>query len=171
MEPIKTVDKLIEVLENKQTKDSYLSIMQSVDIPIQEFEKYYTWKKDRYARNCLIKTDDFELLLVCFEKGQETPIHDFDSQQAWINILQGKLCEERFKVSEDGNKLEKLSSVTLGTNDYSFMSKVGIHRYINCYEARTVSLNLYSKPIEHWTRYNKDAKTTDIKTGYDSVYV
>jgi cysteine dioxygenase len=171
MEPIRTVKKLIKILEKKQPKDSYLSIMQSVEIPIREFEKYYTWKEDRYARNCLFKTDDFELLLICFEKGQETPIHDFDSQKAWINILQGKLCEERFRVAEDGSKLEKLSSVTLGTNDYSFMSKVGIHRYKNCYEARTVSLNLYHKPIARWTQYTEDAKSTTIKIEYDSIYV
>jgi cysteine dioxygenase len=145
--------------------------MQSVDIPIREFEKYYSWNKDGYARNCLVKTDDFELLLICFEKGQQTPIHDFDSNQAWIHTLQGSLVEERFRVSEDGTKLEQLSSMTINSSDYSFMSKIGIHRYKNVYEARTVSLNLYCKPIERWTEYDKNAKKKEIKVGYDAVYV
>ncbi|MFT6167720.1 MAG: cysteine dioxygenase [Vicingaceae bacterium] len=171
MDTIKTVDKLKEVLEQKVPKDSYLEIMQSIDIPIREFEKYYSWKKDGYSRNCLIKTNDFELLLICYEKGQETPIHDFDSNQAWIHTLQGSLIEERFRVSENGNKLEQLSSMTISPNDYSFMSKVGIHRYKNVYEARTVSLNLYCKPIEHWTEYDNNAKAKEVKVGYDAVYV
>jgi cysteine dioxygenase len=171
MEPIKTVDGLIEILKKKEAKDSYLDIMQSVDIPIGEFEKYYSWKRDGYARNCLVKTNDFELLLICFEKGQETPIHDFDAKQAWIHTLQGKLCEERFRVSEEGNKLEQLSSMTLSTSDFSFMSKVGIHRYKNVYETRTVSLNLYCQPVEQWTQYDENANPTEVKVGHDSVYV
>ena len=51
------------------------------------------------------------------------------------------------------------------------MSKVGIYRYKNIYEARTVSLNLYCKPIEHWTEYDKNAKTKEVRVGYDAVYV
>lgn len=171
MEAIKTVDELIEVLEKTEAKDSYLNIMQSLDIPIREFEKYYSWKPKSYTRNCLIKTADFELLLICYEKGQETPIHDFDARQAWIHTLQGKLKEERFTVSNDAGKLEQLSAMTLGIDDYSFMSNIGIHRYKNVYEARTVSLNLYCKPIEHWTEYNLNGKPTVVTVGYDSVYV
>lgn len=171
MKAIETVDELIETLKNKKTNKSHLEIMKSIDIPIREFEKYYSWKKDSYARNCLLKTDDLELLLICYEKGQETPIHDFDSKQAWIHTIQGKLCEERFRVTEDCNGLEQLSSTTLGTNDYSFMSQVGIHRYKNVYEARSVSLNLYCQPIEHWTQYNENGETEEVRVSYDSVYV
>lgn len=171
MEHIKTVDELIEVLEKKSSKNNYLEIMESIDIPIREFEKYYSWKRDGYARNCLIKTDDFELLLICYEKDQETPIHDFDSKQAWVHTIQGKLKEERFRISKDGNSLERLSAMTLGADDFSFMSHVGIHRYKNIFESRSVTLNLYCEPIEQWTQYDENAKTTQVKVSYDSVYV
>lgn len=171
MEPIKTVDKLIEVLEKKSSEESFLDIMKQIDIPLREFEKYYSWNRNKYARNCLIKTEDYELLLICYEKGQETPIHDFDSKQAWVHTVQGKLREERFRVAENGKKLEQLSAITLGTNDYSFMSHVGIHCYKNIYEARSVTLNLYCKPIQHWTQYDENAATTEVKVNYDSIYV
>lgn len=171
MERIKTVEKLITILEQKPARGSYLDVMQSIDIPLREFEKYYSWDKDAITRNCLVKTDDFELLLICYEKGQKTPIHDFYSQQAWINMIHGKLCEDRFRVSEDGMKLEQLSSITLSTNDYSFMNKVGIHQYRNVYESRSVSLNLYSKPITDWTEYDKKAQKKIVKIKYYSVYV
>ena len=171
MEFIKTVDELIEVLENSTTEGNYLRTMQSINIPISEFEKYYTWNPDAYTRNCLLKTDHFELLLICYEKGQETPIHDFDSQQAWINTVQGKIKEWQLRIAQDGKSLEQLSSITIGCEDYSFMNKVGIHQYKNVYEARSVSLNLYSKPIESWTQYDKNAKAKTIKVNYDSVYV
>jgi len=171
MDKIKTVDELISKLKQKSSDESYLDIMKQIDIPIREFEKYYSWNRNRYARNCLVKTENFELLLICYEKGQQTPIHDYDSKQAWIHTIHGKLSEERFRVSEDGKSLEQLSSRTLGTNDYSFMSHVGIHRYKNIYEARTVTLNLYCKPIEQWTQYEENASSSEVKVNYDSVYV
>ena len=171
MGKIKTVEELIGKLNQKSSDQSYLDIMKKVDIPLREFEKYYTWKSDNYARNCLVKTEDFELLLICFEKGQVTPIHDFGSKQAWIHTIQGKLSEERFRVSENGKSMEQLSSMTLGTNDYSFMSHIGIHRYKNIYEARTVTLNLYCDPIEQWTQYDGNANAIEVKVSYDSVYV
>lgn len=171
MGAIGTVDELIIKLNQKTSEESYLDIMSQIDIPLREFEKYYSWNKDRYARNCLAKTDDFELLLICFEKGQKSPIHDFDSRQAWIQIIQGKLRKERFILSESGDELKQVSATTLGSNDYSFMSKVGIHRYKNINNSRTVSLNLYCKPIEHWTQYNDNANSTEVKVNHDSVYV
>lgn len=171
MRQIKTVDELIKVLGKNSKDASYLEILQSIDIPKREFEKYYTWKRDAYARNCLIKTANFELLLLCFEKGQETPIHDFDSKQAWVYTIQGKLKEERFRVVNNGGKLEQISATTLVRDDFSFMSQVGIHRYKNSDKSRSVSLNFYCEPIEYWKQYDKKAKATQVKVGYDAIYV
>ena len=171
MGTIKTVDELISRLKQKSPVENYLDIMEHIDIPLREFEKYYTWNKERCSRNCLVKTEDFELLLICYEKNQQTPIHDFDSNQAWIHIIQGQLSEERFRVSEFGKSLERLSLMTLGVKDYSFMSKVGIHRYKNINNARSVSLNLYCKPIESWTLFDENAKSKEVKVSHDSVYV
>jgi len=50
----------------------------------------------------LARTENFEVLLICWEKGQSSPIHDFNSQEAWIHPIVGKLREERFKINVDG---------------------------------------------------------------------
>ena len=41
-----------------------------------EFEKYATWNQESYTRNCIARTDTYELILLCWEKKQETPIHE-----------------------------------------------------------------------------------------------
>jgi cysteine dioxygenase len=167
---ITTVNELVENLKNIPAKGSYLNVMKSIDIPQQEFERFYIFKNEHYTRVSLVKTDDFELLLICWEKGQKSPIHDFDSQEAWIHTIKGQLTEERYRLIE--NKLEKVSSVLLGTSEFSYMTNViTIHRYSNSYESRTVSLNLYAKPIKKWKEYNiETGKTTHKKVSYDAVY-
>lgn len=156
MKPINTIEELIlRLCAVYGNQVRVLDIMRSIDIPREEFEHYYHWRDDRYARNLLARTADFELLLICWEKGQESPIHDFNSQEAWIHPVVGKLREERFKINYEEDRLEQVSNVILGTSEFSYMNEVGIHRYSNAYEARSVSLNVYCKPVTQWKVYDE----------------
>lgn len=166
---ITSVRQLVEALQNKSFGVSYLEIMKSIDIPEQDFERFYTWNKEHYTRNCLVRNESFELLLICWERGQKSPIHDFDANAAWIHTIRGRLKEECYRLTEEG--LEKVSSVLLGTSEFSFMSHpITIHRYYNNYESRSVSLNLYSKPISKWKEYDLQGRAITREVSYDVVY-
>lgn len=161
MEKIKTIEALVYELGNRERSGSkILEIMKKVEIPREEYEPYLSWNDDNYTRNVLARNEDFELILVCWEKGQSSPIHDFNSQEAWIHPVIGWLREERFKINPgDDTKLEKVSSVLLCADEYTYMNQVGIHRYSNAFESRSVSLNVYAKPVKEWHVY--DEETSD----------
>lgn len=170
MQKIKTIPSLLsELTDRKDHPSKVLEIMKLIDIPQVEFEKYYSWNDEKYARNVLARTEDFELLLICWEKGQQSPIHDFNSQEAWIHPIQGWIKEERFRINAgDDTKLEKLSSVLLGTSEYSYMNHVDIHRYSNAYEGRSVSLNLYAKPVSQWRVYDEKTSNSEVKKTWEN---
>ncbi len=169
-----TVEALVEQL-NANGKNSYLKVMkQALELPQEAFEKYLSWRDDRYTRNCIARTEDYELLLICWEKGQASPIHDFNAQEAWIHPVSGKITEERFRWSpEDPSRLEKVSSLLLTPNEFSFMSgSENCHRFINANEdssGRTITLNLYSKPVEEWTVFDEETgEAWKEKVTYDT---
>lgn len=169
MKPIKTIEELKGVLNNHDENVGYLEIMKNIEIPYDQFEQYFFWKEEHYTRNSIIKNETYELLLICFEAGQDSPIHDYDSKEAWIHILRGNLKEEKYKKLDD-ETLERVSTVTLTPNDFSYMSGyVGLHRYINTFEGRTVSLHLYVNPLKKWNEYDPATNTfRTIDVGYDS---
>ncbi|MEM6830275.1 MAG: cysteine dioxygenase family protein [Bacteroidota bacterium] len=170
---ITTIPQLITFLSEKGDHDmKVLEIMKSVTIPQEEFEKYYSWNQKRYTRNVLFRDDKLELILVCMEKGQASPIHDFNSQEAWIHPVVGRLREERYKINPgDDIKLEQISSVLLGPDEYSYMNQVGIHRFTNDYESRSVSLNVYAKPVREWRVYEENTSNAVVqKTWTDKYY-
>ncbi len=170
MEPISTFPELVDALNSCQLDSScYLDTLKRIQIPIREYEKYYSWNSDRYTRNSIFENEQFEILLVCFEKGQGSPIHDYDFNEAWITVVQGKLREEKFRQHPRGNRLEKVSSVNLMPGDFTFISgQVGIHRYFNIFENRSVCLCLYSKPVKRWKIYDEATGKEDMKdTWYD----
>ena len=111
------------------------------------------------------------MLVVCWESGQDSPIHDFDSKNAWIHVIKGQLKEEKFIMNNEG-VLKRLSSISLGTGDFSYISgHVGLHRYFNLNEGRTVSLVFYVKPLEKWSEYDPvKNKFSERRIGYDSYY-
>ncbi len=163
---ITTVPQLVAALAEKDSQPNpmkVLDIMKSVNIPQKEFERYYTWDQERYTRNVLMRNEKLELLLICMEKGQSSPIHDFYAQEAWIHPIVGRLREERFKINPgDDVRLEQISSVLLGTEEYSYLNQVGIHRYSNAYEARSVSLNVYAKPLMEWRVYDETTTNSTV---------
>ena len=165
---ITSIEDLKEVLK-RHDEYGYLNIMKAIDIPYDEFERHFTWKEEHYTRNSIIRNEKYELLVICWERGQDSPIHDYDSEDAWIHILRGQLKEEKYKKN-DGGELERISTVTLGPKDFSYMSGfVNLHRYINSYDGRTVSLHLYVKPLEKWNEYDTTINGFKIReVGYDS---
>jgi len=169
---ITTVPELVEALYSNKSSFCFLDIMKRVDISKPAYERYYTWSDDHYTRNCIAKSKEFELLLVCWEKGQFSPIHDFDSHAAWIHTIHGKLREERYRIRPDRKGVEKMSSVSLDELDFSYIGgKVGIHSYKNIYESRSISLILYVGPLEKWKEYELNSpETREVTVTHDSFH-
>jgi cysteine dioxygenase len=170
MQKIVTVPELIKTLNNSSSETRYLEVLKSVDIPHDEVEKYCAWNKTHYTRVSLFRSDKVELLLICWERGQQSPIHDFRSREAWIHPIHGGLTEQRFRLKS--GRLEMVSSMHLSSSEFSFMvDPVAIHRYINGYESRTVTLNLYAGPIDEWTEYDEKTAIPSLrKVKYDWIH-
>lgn len=152
---IRTVDQLVAALHAGPGESGYLSVLDRISIPADSFDAFCTWNSKRYTRNCIARSENFELLLICYEPGQSTSIHDYDTEEAWVHPIKGSIIEERFQ--EAGPKgLRKISSSKLDTGSFSYLHNGrGIHRYINHTDDRAITLNLYAKPLSKWKVYDE----------------
>ncbi len=154
---INTVQELIGRLNTVSGMDGYSGILERVDIPWEEFSLYCHWNDRRYTRTCITRTEDFELLLICYEIGQQTSIHDYDTEQAWVRPVLGSIVEERFELNANGD-LVSVGSSLLKTGFCSHLMRGhNIHRYSNQGSNRSASLNLYAKPLLKWKVYEEGA--------------
>lgn len=182
---IKTIETLILAINTctkKHAASCYLNIMKNIEIPLNRWERHFKFREDRPARVLLFETNEYQLILSCWEKGQEGSIHDIDSEEVWIHPITGQFIEERYRVSKGNNKIEKVSSIVLNSQSYSYMQKSKtIYRYINSYEYRSVCLHLYSKPVVERREYDEntgrvhlveqvfDKKVTEYENLRDSI--
>lgn len=152
---IHTVDELIKALVEGPGAGGYLPILQRAEVPAEHLLKYSTWNSKHYTRNCIVSTKDFELLVICYEPGQSTSIHDNNTEEVWIHPILGSVVEERFETSPEG-VLRKVGSANLVTDSFSYLHNGrSIHRYINNTDDRAATLNLYARPVSKWKVYDE----------------
>lgn len=161
-DPIRSIGELVRELLRHRNVSEYPKLLERYAVPGRDLEAYYRWNSRHYTRTCVHRNEEIELLVICYESGQSTSIHDFNSQTAWIYPLVGELVEERFELGP-GGILELKNEVYLQTGDSGhFTSGKGIHRFSNRGPARAVTLNLYAKPMSKWRVY-------DERTGRSTV--
>ena len=59
-----------------------------------EIERYIQFTENRYARNLVYKTPDFECLVLCWRPGQRSPIHDHGESICTVYTVSGTLSAD-----------------------------------------------------------------------------
>ncbi|MFT3884686.1 MAG: cysteine dioxygenase family protein [Flavobacteriales bacterium] len=160
--PITSIHELVQELLRHRDPSLYAGILARYAVPGQDLEPYFRWNTRHYTRTCIQRNDAFELLLICYEPGQITSIHDYDSQMAWIHPVIGEVVEERYALTPEG-ALKRVGELHLRPGmDDRFTDTHSIHRFLNRGPGRAVTLNLYAKPMRKWRVYNGAAGTSSI---------
>lgn len=119
----------------------------------------------RYTRTRLHRSDAFELLLLCWERGQATPVHDHDGQAGWFTVLEGALGVQEFDREGGPSDLRTLAAreetaagslrlhegtryvVEAGRSVAEAKGPETIHR-VGPVGGRALSLHLYAGPLD-----------------------
>jgi cysteine dioxygenase len=155
---IQSVDELVSALSEGE-RTEFAKIIQSINFSLDEFEFFSSWSDECYTRNCIVENEKFELILLCWEEGQMTPIHDHGGEECWVKVIQGEFKETVYKMDETG-ELNLVKSSIAKTDDITYMIDfMGCHRLENIHAGRSMSLHLYAKPIRNCQLFDEDSKT------------
>ena len=153
---LKVINNLSELITelNNSTKDEYAAIGARLKIPTEQLKLYSHWNPEFYARNCIKRTDHYELILLCWETAQETPVHCHGGEECWVYVMDGELKETHYQYENE--ELVTESVELLGKGEKSFMcDDLGYHKLENVSEQRSMSLHLYMDPIDTCTRFDE----------------
>ena len=98
----------------------------------------------QYMRHPILLWEDWEVMLIGWETGQVTPIHDHRGVLGGMAVLSGSLLEERF--STPSRIPELADSRTRPEGDLSETGATVLHRLIPK-TPRAVSLHVYRPPL------------------------
>ncbi|MFT4736398.1 MAG: cysteine dioxygenase [Cyclobacteriaceae bacterium] len=166
---MQSVQELVTAL-SEEDSTKYTEIIKKIDLPSSAFEPFCSWSGESYTRNCIVENEKFELILICWEKGQNTPIHDHAGEECWVKIIQGEFKETIYKVDAAGT-VDTVKSSISKVGDCSYMVDfMGCHRLENTHNQKSMSLHLYAKPIRSCRLFNEHTRKFERKElAYNTV--
>lgn len=122
--------------------------------PREAFEGFCDFCPDRYTRNLVGTNELFTMLVLCWDKGQASPIHDHTGSSCWVRLMDGELRETRYRVpppeacGSSGLVVIGEQSLTQATPVAYINDTQGLHRMGNPSDAQgCVTLHIYSPPF------------------------
>lgn len=152
------INKLINCVSTCEAEE-YLSLLKELNFTTSDFIDYINFSQEKYMRSCVAKGDDFELILLCWEKGQKAPIHGHDGSEGWIYVVQGNFEEKRYVLNPSTKRLNQKFKTNIGEQEICHTStdETEFHSIANVNDGRSISLHLYKCPIEKCRVFDEKA--------------
>ena len=170
---ISSLEELLDELPECSGSD-YVRIAKNMVLPASDFNDIQSWSQEGYTRNCIERTESYELILLCWEPDQYTPIHCHGGEECWVYVLQGDVEECYYEEHpKSGLPVPKGFPNIRRQGQLSYMNdEMGFHTLKNITSGRAMSLHLYMNPIDRCRIY--DTEEGDLKwkeMTYDSELV
>jgi cysteine dioxygenase len=144
----------------------------------ESLEKYLFYEPTHYTRNLIYKCDLFELMALCWDAGQFSPVHNHQEQKCWMSVPIGRLAVQNYDlVRSDGKgfcELRPAQRLVMDPGHPSFVDpEEPIHAVLNLpeYGQRAASLHVYSRPYDRCTVYAPEQNAYwEVPLFYDSEY-
>ena len=124
----------------------------------EDWRAWAMFDPECYTRNLVHQEEQFELLLLCWQAGQKSPIHNHQGQRCWMAVLEGEVTETLFQFPEEGGgkPLAAGTSRSCPKSQVAFITDdIALHE-IGASEKPAVSLHLYSLPFASCQVYDRE---------------
>jgi len=171
--------RLASIPEADFTHESVLQFLRENRVDRSTLAPYLYFGSDHYTRNLILRTDLFELIAICWDIGQKSPIHNHRDQRCWMAMPYGKLQVHNFMmIKKDESKnfceLRSHGQFLLDTDSPTEVDpEEPIHQVLNLqqFNSRAVSLHIYSRPYDTCEVYDlKEKCYEDVRLINTSEY-
>lgn len=171
MKMITEVATLVEALNKAEKKEEYQSILDRTNIDHNAWSSFIHWSDAHYTRNCISETENYQLILLCWNKGQHTMIHDHDGQAGWIKVIEGSVVEDLYAYPLPHETPKFIRSAQCKVGDVAHITdEIGLHRISNAFKDKvSITLHLYVKPIHTAKLFQEDGTVITKEPKYFSV--
>jgi len=119
-----------------------------------EIERYIQFADNRYARNLVYKTLDFECLVLCWRPGQRSPIHDHGESICAVYTVSGTLSADNYRKTANGH-IRTDYSEDFRPGSVLSIQTTEIHQVSNLQNSENlISLHFYLGPLENSFLYS-----------------
>ena len=172
--PLRTLTEKFAMLRRRPALAEMTAWLQDLKVTTADLRPYISFKPGTYARHRVFRNEHIELLVLCWQPGQRTPIHDHNGSYGVVRVWSGIMWETLFAMDERRGLCYKAGRdwtdgcITgadipdihqLGNPDVSGQDLITLHLYapplgsLNIYKlgstesVRTINLNSWNPTI------------------------
>lgn len=131
------------------TADELIELAKGVDLDALDLGEYVNFQKKCYTRNVVFMNEHIELVVICWEPGQASSIHDHGESLCLYLVTGGTMQEEVFdSVAEGETEPEPTLVRDWPRGDITLAEGSTIHRLSNPTQGGLVTIHIYSPPLD-----------------------
>ncbi len=143
----------LEALPDKLSVDVLRKFLLENDGRQLPADEYISFSDKDYKRNIVHVSSKCEFTVLCFKKGQITPIHDHGGSLGITIIRKGTFTEELFNKLPTG-MIAPTFTRRFHMSELSYINLATIHRVSNAHNGNLVTMNIYFPPLTLMNIYN-----------------
>ena len=172
------IDGLREIPDPEFVCQNVYDYLSAHPVEVDSIQRFFHWSENFYTRNLIYKDARFEMMAICWERGQVSRVHNHSEQRCWMTVPVGRLRGQNFAVADIDETRGYCKLVETDTFDLSdcLAAKVEleqpVHQILNLPEfgERAVSVHIYSKPYDRCLSYCRDTDTfKEVPLFYTSI--
>lgn len=119
-------ERLDEILEHEKemgetvgNEEAY-ELIKNANIPEDEWRPYAFFHKSKYTRNLIASGDNYDMILLCWNKGMASAVHDHGGSNCWMKCLHGDMRETLYE-NHEGKPLHVLKKSDLAAGQLAYI--------------------------------------------------
>lgn len=153
-----SLDELSETIANLKAVPNLEEIKQwfsALLLRQRDYEPYRVFTPRKYARNLVARSPFAELLMLCWQSGQRTPIHDHGGSVGVILMVEGLMTETMYEHAPEGH-VRPYNTYRWGPGGITGADVPDIHQLLNLQPEKRdmVTLHCYAPPLSVLNTYS-----------------
>lgn len=167
---LNSIELLIADLQVSNSHAQSIALIENIHLQLADVDIYHHFGISSYGRNLVFSCDEFEIILMCWQRGQHSVAHDHNGSLCVMKCLAGMLEEQRYQQRDEGlypiGKYKLAQGCTASITD-----EQGLHSIGNYSEQDACSLHFYFPPIHKSNVYSLESGVVKkVTSSFTSEY-
>ena len=150
----------LDGLGDKADLPTLRRLLEDLEVSRDDLSAACYFQDERYQRNLIKETPWYELVCLCWQSGQRTPIHDHEGSSCAFLVVEGDATETRFERTPSGLVVPDATE-RRRPGFICASSEADIHQVANAQSpgCDLITLHIYSPQLRHFNVYSMDTPT------------
>src|SRR5471030_1205402 len=145
----------LDGLSGRASIERLRALLEQTDVTLDDLREFVQFDGEHYRRNLVCMGEWYEIIVICWQSGQRSPIHNHAKSTCGLKVLGGVCTETVFDHSPCG-QVVALHSSHLTAGHICSSQDTDTHQVSNLQGAghNLVTMHIYSPPLRAMQKFS-----------------